>query len=277
MKRTLTILIVAILVQFAMNAQDLKVMSYNIRQSGAKDGTNSWMYRFAATGEMIKDQMPDVFGVQEATYDQMYFIEQNFKEYKYVGGGREDGKKKGEHMAIFYLKEEGELLDGGTFWLSETPDKPSKGWDAACFRSCTWTKLKMKSNGQIFAYLNTHLDHVGNVARKEGLALIMKRAQEIVTDDMPIILTADFNAVTSNPIFEPLNGVMKDAREVAPETDRRATLNCYQPENEDKEEWIIDHIFFRGAEAKSFKVLRDKNYGAPYISDHYPVVMEAEI
>ena len=135
----------------------------------------------------------------------------------------------------------------------------------------------MKSNGQIFAYLNTHLDHVGNEARKEGLALIMKRAQEIVTDDMPIILTADFNAVTSNPIFEPLNGVMKDAREVAPETDRRATLNCYQPENEDKEEWIIDHIFFRGAEAKSFKVLRDKNYGAPYISDHYPVLMEAEI
>ena len=80
MKRTLTILIAAILVQFAMNAQDLKVMSYNIRQSGAKDGTNSWMYRFAATGEMIKDQMPDVFGVQEATFEQVYFIEQNFKE-----------------------------------------------------------------------------------------------------------------------------------------------------------------------------------------------------
>jgi endonuclease/exonuclease/phosphatase family metal-dependent hydrolase len=135
----------------------------------------------------------------------------------------------------------------------------------------------MKSNGKIFAYLNTHLDHVGKEARKEGLALIAKRAQEIVSEDMPVFLTADFNAVTSNPIFEPVKAIMKDAREEAPETDRRATINFYQPGNEDKADWIIDHIFFRDATPKIFKVLRDKNYGAPYISDHYPVVLEAEI
>ena len=282
MKYILYSAICAIMTLFAISCYDeepaeIKVISYNIRLNTKSDGDNCWDNRKHASINMINEEKPTIFGVQEALPEQVQYLVENLPEYGYIGVGRDDGKKKGEYMAIFYLKEEVELLDGGTFWLSETPDKPSKGWDAACFRSCTWTKLKMKTNGKIFAYLNTHLDHVGNVARKEGLALIMKRAQEIVEDDMPVILTADFNAVTSSPIFEPLNGVMKDAREVAPETDRRATLNCYQPENEDKAEWIIDHIFFRGAEAKSFKVLRDKDYGAPYISDHYPVVMEAEI
>ena len=255
---------------------DIKVISYNIRLSTKSDGDNWWENRKQASINMINEEKPTIFGLQEALPVQVEYLAENLPEYAYIGVGRDDGNQKGEFMAIFYRKDDVELLDGGTFWLSETPDTPSRGWDAACFRSCTWTKLKMKSNGKIFAYLNTHLDHVGKEARKEGLALIMKRAQEIVTEDMPIFLTADFNAVTSNPIFEPVKAILKDAREEAPETDRRATLNCYQPGNEDKAEWIIDHVFYRGAEAKSFKVLRDKDYGAPYISDHYPVVMNAE-
>lgn len=256
---------------------DIKVISYNIRLSTKSDGDNWWENRKQASINMINEEKPTVFGLQEALPVQVEYLAENLPEYAYIGVGRDDGKQKGEFMAIFYRKDKVELLDGGTFWLSETPDTPSRGWDAACFRSCTWTKLKMKSNGKIFAYLNTHLDHVGKEARKEGLALIAKRAQEIVSDDMPVFLTADFNAVTSNPIFEPVKAIMKDAREVAPETDRRATINFYQPGNEDKADWIIDHIFFRGATPKTFKVLRDKNYGAPYISDHYPVVLEAEI
>ena len=256
---------------------DIKVISYNIRLSTKSDGDNWWENRKQASINMINEEKPTIFGLQEALPVQVEYLAENLPEYAYIGVGRDDGKQKGEFMAIFYRNDEVELLDGGTFWLSETPDTPSRGWDAACFRSCTWTKLKMKSNGKIFAYLNTHLDHVGKEARKEGLALIAKRAQEIVSDDMPVFLTADFNAVTSNPIFEPVKAIMKDAREEAPETDRRATINFYQPGNEDKADWIIDHIFFRGATPKTFKVLRDKNYGAPYISDHYPVVLEAEI
>ena len=256
---------------------DIKVISYNIRLSTKSDGDNWWENRKQASINMINEEKPTIFGLQEALPVQVEYLAENLPEYAYIGVGRDDGKQKGEFMTIFYRKDDVELLDGGTFWLSETPDTPSRGWDAACFRSCTWTKLKMKSNGKIFAYLNTHLDHVGKEARKEGLALIAKRAQEIVSDDMPVFLTADFNAVTSNPIFEPVKAIMKDAREVAPETDRRATINFYQPGNEDKADWIIDHIFFRGATPKTFKVLRDKNYGAPYISDHYPVVLEAEI
>ena len=258
----------------AEKTNDIKVIASNVRFSGG-DGENHWDKRKHASINMINDEKPTVFGVQEAKADQIAYLKENLPQYGYIGVGREDGKDGGEHMSIFYLKEQVELLDGGTFWLSETPDVPSKGWDAACKRSCTWTKLKMKDTGKEFAYINTHLDHVGKVAQREGLALICKRFAEIVPVGMPAFLTADFNALTNDPIFEPLNAEMFDAREKAPETDRRATYNGFKPGNENTETMVIDHIFFRGAEAHTFKVLRDKDYGAPFISDHYPVVMTA--
>jgi endonuclease/exonuclease/phosphatase family metal-dependent hydrolase len=204
----------------------------------------------------------------------MEYLVENLPQYGHIGVGREDGVASGEHMSIFYLKDEVELLDGGTFWLSETPEEPSMGWDAACKRTCTWTKLKMKSTGKEFVYMNTHLDHVGIEARKQGLALIVERANEIVPEGT-VFLTADFNALTTNPIFDDLKSVMKDAREEAPVTDRRGTYNGWNKENVNNPDCVIDHIFYRAAEAHSFRVLCDKTYGAPYISDHYPVVMEA--
>ena len=258
----------------AEKTNTIKVISYNVRVSGG-DGENHWDKRKHASINMINEEKPTIFGVQEAKPDQMAYLVENLPQYGHIGVGREDGKSSGEHMSIFYLKDEVELLDGGTFWLSETPEEPTKGWDAACKRSCTWTKLKMKDTGKEFAYINTHLDHVGKVAQREGLALICKRFAEIVPVGMPAFLTADFNALTTDPIFEPLNAEMFDAREMAPETDRRATFNGWKEGDENNPNRVIDHIFFRGAEAHTFKVLRDKDYGAPFISDHYPVVMTA--
>ncbi len=249
---------------------EIKVISYNVRVNVESDGENRWDARKHASITMINDEKPTIFGLQEAKPEQMAYFVENLPQYGHIGVGREDGVSEGEHMTIFYLKDEVELLDGGTFWLSETPDKPSMGWDAACKRSCTWTKMRMKDTGKEFAYINTHLDHVGKEAQREGLALIVERFAEIVPVGMPAFLTADFNAVTSDPIFEPLKAAMMDAREVAPETDPRGTFNGWG--NSDS---VIDHIFYRGAEAHTFKVLRDKNYGAPFISDHYPVVMTA--
>ena len=259
----------------AEKKNDIKVISYNVRVNNEGDGENKWDLRKHASIAMIRDEKPTIFGLQEAKPEQMQYLVENQPEYGYIGVGREDGVSSGEHMTIFYLKDQVELLDGGTFWLSETPEEPSMGWDAACKRSCTWTKLRMKDTGKEFAYINTHLDHVGKVAQREGLALIVERFAEIVPVGMPAFLTADFNALTTDPIFEPLKAAMLDAREVAPETDRRATFNAWQAGGEDNQNRVIDHIFFRGAEAHTFKVLRDKDYGAPFISDHYPVVMTA--
>ena len=254
--------------------ESIKVISYNIRcgVNPGQDGENNWEYRKQASINMINEEKPTIFGLQEALPPHLEYLEEHLPQYASYGIARDDGKSEGEYMTIYYLKDEVELLDCGTFWLSETPDTPSRGWDAACNRTCTWAKMRMKRSGKEFAYLNTHLDHVGKVAQREGLALMMERAAKIVPDGMPVFVTADFNCVTSDPIFEPIKAVMKDARETAPQTDRRATFNGWKP----NATAVIDHIFYRGAEPKSFRVLCDKNYGAPYISDHYPVVLEAE-
>ncbi len=254
--------------------ETIKVISYNIRcgVTPGMDGENNWEYRKQASVNMINDEKPTIFGLQEALPPHMEYLKEQLPQYASYGIGRDDGKAEGEFMTIYYLKDEVELLDCGTFWLSETPDTPSLGWDAACKRTCTWAKMRMKKSGKEFAYLNTHLDHVGKVAQREGLALMMKRAAQIVSDGMPVFVTADFNCETSDPTFDPIKAVMKDARETAPQTDRRATFNGWKP----SATAVIDHIFYRGASPKSFRVLCDKNYGAPYISDHYPVVLEAE-
>ena len=252
---------------------EIKVISYNVLVSN-NDDINNWGQRKHASLNMINEEKPTIFGLQEATLHQMKYFADNLPQYGWVGVGREDGISAGEHMAIFYLKEEIELLDSGTFWLSETPDEPSMGWDAACKRTCTWSKLKMKKTGVEFAYLNTHLDHVGKEAQRNGLALMVERCAQIVPKGMTAFVTADFNTTTDDTIFEPLKADMLDARETAPDTDHRATYNGLNAENINNPALVIDHIFYRGAEAHTFKVL-DKYYGAPFISDHYPVVMTA--
>ena len=255
----------------------IKVISYNIRLSGlgharGADGVHYWDNRRHATINMINDEKPTIFGLQEACSDQMDFLVENLPEYGSIGVGRDDGQRAGEFMSIFYRKDQVELLDGGTFWLSETPEKVSQGWDAACRRTCTWTRMRMKATGDEFIYLNTHLDHRGAKAQEESIKLIIERIKPYLDEELPIFLTADFNLSPDSPFIAPLREVMDDARDAADETDHRGTFNGW---NEIKEPVIIDHIFLKNAEAYSFKVLCDKNYGAPLISDHYPVVLEA--
>ena len=272
---TLTIASFALLCMACNRTSEIKVMSYNIRLSSgtmAADSIYHWEHRKQASLNLMHEEKPTVFGLQEACPDQMDYMTKNLPEYGHIGVGRDDGKRKGEFMAIFYKKDEIELLDGGTFWLSETPDEVSKGWDAACFRTCTWTKLKVKATGKKFVYLNTHLDHKGKVAREESIKLIVKRAEELAGESLPVFITADFNSPTSNAIFKPMQEAMLDARIEAPVTDERGTLNCWGTTPPGV---VIDHIFYRGAEAQKFEVLRDKDYGAPYVSDHYPVMLTA--
>ena len=248
---------------------EVRVISYNIRYMNDKDGDNSWKFRKQASINMVNEEQPTVFGLQEAVKAQVDFLQENLPGYAHYGVGRDDGKEKGEFMAIFYNKEEVELLDKGTFWLSATPDTPSKGWDGQCFRTCTWTLFKCKDTGKQFAFLNTHLDHRGKEAQKEGMLTIVKKIGELVPADIPVFLSGDFNTRTDNPIYEPLKAIMTDSRELATETDHRGTYTGWRVRENPV---VVDHIFVRGAEVDKFQVLCDKNYGAPYISDHYPVL-----
>ena len=272
---TLAIAAFALMSIACNRTSEIKVMSYNIRLSSGTikaDSIYHWEHRKQASLELMHQEQPTVFGLQEACPDQMDYMVENLPEYGYIGVGRDDGKRKGEFMSIFYKKDEVELIDGGTFWLSETPDEVSKGWDAACFRTCTWAILKKKDTGKKFVYLNTHLDHMGKVAREESIKLIVAKAEELTGGKLPVFITADFNSPTTNEIFKPMQEAMLDARVEAPVTDERGTLNCWGTTPPGV---VIDHIFFRGAEAQKFEVLRDKDYGAPYVSDHYPVMLTA--
>ena len=275
--RKLTLIIAAVLMAlpFTVSAQkqtrdyDLKVMSYNIRMGVAKDGTNSWEYRYPATALMLQDQMPDVFGVQEAFDFQIRFIEDNFTDYDCVGVGRDNGKSEGEHMSIFWNKKTIKMIKWGTFWLSETPEKPSKGWDAACKRTATWALMKDKNTGKMFYFVNTHLDHRGSEARRQGLNLIVSRIDEINQKGYPMVLTGDFNMKPDDAALTGLEQRMQSARKIAPKTDNHATLNLW---GKGKADMVIDYIYVSGFSAcPEYHTVNEKYGQWKYISDHYPV------
>ena len=275
MKRILLIALAALIAfpQISVakkKSEGLKVMSYNIRQGIAKDGTNKWEYRWPATIEMLDQVKPDVFGVQEAMDFQVKLINELANDYKMAGVGREDGKSKGEHMSIFWNKKTVKMIKWGTFWLSETPETPSKGWDAACYRTATWALLKDKNTGKKFYFVNTHLDHKGKQARKEGLKLIVDRIDDINPEGYPMVLTGDFNVRPDDPCLVDLDKIMTSTRKIAKKTDKKGTFNGWR---KDKEGGIIDYIYVSGfGDVLEYETITKEFAKKPYISDHYPIM-----
>ena len=252
-----------------------KIISFNVRYSSAPeiDGDNRWELRRDAAVKMVAQQKPLAMGLQEACPDQIDFLDLNLTGYKHIGVGRDDGKRAGEMMAIYYDTTRLTLLDSGTFWLSETPEKVSLGWDAACNRTCTWGHFKMKDTDFEFLYFNTHLDHLGSLARKNSIKLIVAKMTELNPDNLPVFLSGDFNSTTDDPIFDPLKASLKDAREMSAISDKIITYNGFGTVTDNpntRKEWVIDHIFFSGVNPMAFMVLNG-NYGVPFISDHYPI------
>ena len=252
-----------------------KIISFNVRYSSAPeiDGDNRWELRRDASVKMVAKHKPLVMGLQEACPEQIDFLDLNLTGYKHIGVGRDDGKRAGEMMAIYYDTTRLTLLDSGTFWLSETPEKVSIGWDAACNRTCTWGHFKVNDTGFEFLYFNTHLDHLGSQARKNSIKLIVAKMTELNPDNVPVFLSGDFNSTTDDPIFDPLKASLKDARMMSAISDKNITYNGFGKvtDNPDaRKEWVIDHIFFSGVNPMAFMVLNG-NYGVPFISDHYPI------
>ena len=265
----LTLMAAAFLLPQLSYAQEIKVMSYNIRLGSGEDGTNSWQFRAPLTLEMLEDQAPDVFGVQEALGYQVDFIKEFTDDYECVGVGRDNGKKEGEYMSIFWNKNTVKMLKWGTFWLSETPEKPSKGWDAACYRTATWALMNDKKTGKKFYFVNTHLDHVGKQARANGLALIVDRIAEINPEGYPMVLTGDFNVKPDDPCLTGLDARMKCTRKVAAKTDNHHTYNGWGKASKDS---VIDYIYISGFSACSeYQTVTKKYSGRTFISDHYPI------
>lgn len=271
MKNLLTSLILLFVCAIATNAQNdtVTVISFNIRYNNPDDGDNIWENRRDNAVIMVNMENPDFLCVQEAYYVQLSYLLNSLQKYSYIGLGRDDGKQGGEHMAILYRKDRFEVVEHGDFWLSETPDVCSRGWDAVCHRIVTWGYFLDKQTGKHVYCFNTHLDHVGEVARRESVKLITQRIKEIVKDKKaPVFLTGDFNSDINSEIFDPLKKVLKQARKDAPVTDSKGTFNGWgsAPNN-----IVIDHIFYKNAKPMVFKTLNENKYGRALISDHYPI------
>ena len=272
MKRIVVILLL-LLGAVAVSAQEMKVVSFNIRYNSWNniDGENGWPHRKAAVAKMINEEKPAAIGLQEALIDQLQYLDSCLPAYKRIGVGRDDGREAGEFMAIYYDTAQLELLSSQTLWLSETPDVPSKGWDAACYRTATVAQFLDRQSHREFYYVNTHLDHVGKTARAEGVKLIASlftpsKSAMIV----PVIVGGDMNSTILDRALLPFDVVgLKPARELAPITSHKDTYTGF---GKDKPS-LIDHFFVRGdIEVVQFRTL-DGDYGVPYISDHYPIEM----
>jgi len=253
-------------------------MTYNIRLDVAVDGENDWTHRKDYFTSQIRFYEPDILGVQEAKPNQVIDIANLLSAYSYIGTGRE-GIGKGESSNIYFKKDKFLIKDSGTFWLSETPDTISKGWDAAFNRVCTYGLFKDKKTKKSTWVFNTHLDHIGEVARTKGIQLILFKIATLNKKNYPVIFMGDFN---SEPIADriiALKKEMNDCRDVSREKPfgPSGTFNNFK-HNEPVTK-LIDYVFISKTNnivANKYAVLSDSK-DLKYPSDHLPVFVELKI
>lgn len=275
MKRaTLLLLITLLLVSIsnAQKSQPINVMSYNIRLNTASDGVNAWPNRKDNIKALVKFYDTDILCVQEALPEQFDALVEN-TDFDVVGVGRDDGKRKGEFSAIYFNKNRFVKKDGGTFWLSLTPDVPSKGWDAALNRICSWVKLFDKLNKKEFIVFNTHYDHIGVQARIESAKLIKQKIQEIAPK-LPVVFTGDLNVIPETEAIATIKSFLTDTKEISiePPYGPTGTFNGFKWDSPLKDK--IDYIFVnKGFKVQKFAVLSDSK-DQRYYSDHLPVFVK---
>ncbi|MBZ9631222.1 endonuclease/exonuclease/phosphatase family protein [Salegentibacter sp. LM13S] len=271
--RTLFLLLLFVLTGTTFYSQEMEVMSYNIKYANENDGENSWSKRKDHITNQIKFYEPDIFGVQEALVSQLKHFQSEMDIYKYVGVGRDDGKEAGEFSAIFYNSEKFEVQEENTFWLSETPDEISVGWDAAMERVCTYAKFKEKNSGKIFWVFNTHFDHVGEKARENSAKLIWEKISAVNKENLPVILMGDLNLEPDTSGIQFLMQKMNDSKAVSKlDFGPEGTFNGYNFKEPVTRR--IDYIFVSdNIEVKKYAVLSDSK-DLKYPSDHLPVWVE---
>jgi endonuclease/exonuclease/phosphatase family metal-dependent hydrolase len=256
-------------------AQSYQIATYNIRFDNPNDHGNLWKDRSTHLINQIKFHKMDIIGTQEGLYHQLEDMKSGLG-FPYIGVGRDHGRTEGEFSAIFYNPDLFELIEHETFWLSETPEQPSKGWDAALNRVCTWGRFKTKKGNKQFYIFNIHYDHIGQLAREESSKLVVSKIKEINKKNLPVIFIGDFNVTPDNPAYQTVieNSDLKDSRSTSqsPSIGNQGTFNGF---NWDKlPDGIIDHIFVSpNITVMRHGILTD-NYGMKYPSDHFPVMVE---
>jgi len=258
---------------FSIFENTLEVVSYNIRYDNSQDGENQWDIRKETLASYLLKSSPDIIGMQEVLNNQLADLSNFLKDYEYVGVGREDGKTKGEYSPIFYRKSKLKVLMSSTFWLSETPQKISVGWDAALERICTYALFIDRKSKKQFWVFNTHFDHLGEIARSESVNLILKRISILNVNDYPILVTGDLNLTPETlPIkkFQSnFNDVLSDLNLNDP---KYGTFNGFDINKNASSR--IDYIFQKGFRVLSAEHMWIKTPKDLWASDHHPVYLK---
>jgi len=259
----------------------VRLMSFNVRYDTATDGVHNWAHRRQLVADTVRYHDPDVVGVQEAMTHQLRELETMLPAYQWVGDARNTAAVSGEHTAVGYRRERFTVAETDTFWLSETPEAAnSVGWDARHPRVATWARLREPGGDRPLVVMNTHLDHYGERARREGVALALSRLADIVGDEA-VALCGDFNCVVGGPAHAAASGYalsggrhLRDSRRLAPHchgpTTTRTDFEDLLPE------MGIDHVFVSDDTVVSgWSAVTDRD-DAHYASDHLPVVVDLE-
>lgn len=257
-----------------LSAQTHHLATFNIRWDNPNDIGNLWKDRAPQIIQLVKFHQIGIVGTQEVLAHQLKELNEGLG-YAAIGVGRDDGIAKGEFSPIHYDPSRYQVEESGTFWLSPTPDQPSKGWDAALNRICTWARFSTGA-GERFYVFNVHYDHIGQQAREESSKLVLSKIQEINREGLPVIWMGDFNVEPENPAYQVIlnQEAWKDAR-------LDSKLSSYGPKGtftgfdwDRMPDGIIDHVFVQGKlEVLRHGILTD-NYGKKYPSDHFPVLVE---
>ena len=253
------------------------VMSFNLRTINLDEGTeNAWEYRRPAVKAMLRDKSPLLMGCQECDFEHRRNIIADDPRYDAIGVDLHGPDEECEECAIFYLKDSIEVLEHATFYLTTTPDTPSRLPGAKHYRNCTWGRMKLKKDGREFYHFNTHLEYINLNTNPDGIALLQTemdalraKIRTINTDNLPIVLTADWNVEENSVIFTGIKGDgFKSARQNALIGDSYKTFNGFGQYGGQ----TLDHAWFKYFSGVSrFTTVRDKYAGVTYISDHYPI------
>ena len=272
------VLFISIICLNAQTVKEMKVSSFNIRYDNSSDADagNGWVNRCPVIANMILFHDLDIVGTQECKSNQVDDLNRALANYSYVGRGRGTNPTDDEYSAIFYKTDKFNLIKSGNFWLSETPDVPSKGWDASLNRICSWGEFEEKETGFKFFTFNLHMDHIGTDARKYGAKLTVEKIKEIA-EDAPVLLTGDFNVSQENEVYTIFTNcrLLSDAYVLSPIVYApNGTFNGFNIANTTRDR--IDHIFITDHFTPTrYGVLTDiywtNNDGLPSHSGDFPV------
>jgi endonuclease/exonuclease/phosphatase family metal-dependent hydrolase len=255
--------------------QDYIVGTYNLRYANDFDSGNSWVNRAPVIESMIRFYDFDILGTQEGLAGMIDTLSGILPQYQRYGIGRDDGKDAGEHSAIYFKRDRFILLNHGDFWLSQTPDKPSLGWDATCCnRICSWVYLEDRKTKKNFYVFNCHFDYQKDLARKESSKLVLEKIKTIAGGH-PVLFMGDLNGGRQTPWYQMIarSGVLTDSYTLAKYPYAgNPSFQDFGKAISDSE--IIDHIFVsHDFTVRRWGILSDTYHGK-YLSDHFPVLTE---